>query len=263
MWNFGIKNGPAISFWLLALAAQMSGWTNTAMAFGLVGIAVFFLMAPACHQVRQWQLKRNALGKPMTTPQLILLISVSGAWAFMTVGAGSVAFIIWTGQPFTTGSSAIVGDKPDDGPLIWYRNLSMEGGPTLGRNVFAITFSGGNISEKEVELKSASIVSAVNGSRVKLEIVAQGESVPLDAVELIPPGAPVRLVAKFGLPDPSAPGKILGIDPKVFADIWSKFSLNIQDDTKSYRIPFNEGDIAPFFPGLVGPHVSKKASPAK
>lgn len=194
----------------------------------------------------------------MAAPQIILLIGIAGTWLFLSVSLGSAAWMIVMGNPFTIGSSAIAGNKPDDDPLIWYRNLSMEGGPTLGRNVFSLTFSGGNISEKEVELKSANIVSGVNGSRVTLEIVAQGEIVPLDQVELIPPGAPVRLVAKFGPPDPNEPGKILGIDPKAFADTWKKFSLNVQDDTKSYRIPFNEGDIAPFFPGIVGPHVSKK-----
>lgn len=209
---------------------------------------------------------RVQIGKRLATmswPQIYLFVGIAGVWLFMTVGLGSAAWMIVMGQPFTIGSSAIAGNKPNDGPLIWYRNLSMEGGPALGRNVFALTFSGGNISEKEVELKSANIVSAVNGSRVTLEIVAQGESVPLDQVELIPPGAPVRLVAKFGPPDQNSPGKILGIDSKVFADTWKKFSLNIQDDTKSYRIPFNEGDIAPFFPGIVGPHVSKKASAGK
>jgi hypothetical protein len=97
-----------------------------------------------------------------------------------------------------------------------------------------------------------------NGTKLPLEIVAQNELVPLNQVELIPPGAPVELIAKFGPPDPNSPGKILGLEPKIFLETWRQFSLNIQDDTKSYRLSYNEGDLAPFFPGMVGPHVTKK-----
>jgi hypothetical protein len=93
-----------------------------------------------------------------------------------------------------------------------------------------------------------------------LEIIAQGEIVPLDEVQLIPPGAPVDLIAKFGPPDPKADGKVLGLEPKVFLETWRQFSLNVQDEFKSYRIPFNEGDLAVFFPGMVGPHVTKRSS---
>jgi hypothetical protein len=70
----------------------------------------------------------------------------------------------------------------------------------------------------------------------------------------------VQLVGKFGPPDPNAPGKILGLDPKVFLETWKQFSLNVRDDTKAYRMSFNEGDLMPFFPGMVGPHVTKKAT---
>ena len=68
----------------------------------------------------------------------------------------------------------------------------------------------------------------------------------------------MRLVAKFGDPDPKAPGKILGLDSKTFLETWSQFSLNVEDDSRSYRLPFNEGRLMPFFPGMVGPHITKK-----
>jgi len=93
-----------------------------------------------------------------------------------------------------------------------------------------------------------------------LEVVAQNENLPIDQIELIPPGAPIQLLAKFGPPDPNAPGKILGLDSKTFLETWRQFSLNVQDDTKAYRVTFNEGDLAVFFPGIVGPHVTKKAT---
>jgi hypothetical protein len=71
-----------------------------------------------------------------------------------------------------------------------------------------------------------------------------------------------RLVAKFGDPDPTAAGKILGVDAKTFLDTWRQFYFNVEDDTKTYRLNYNEARLAGFFPGMVGPHVTKnKAKP--
>jgi len=138
-------------------------------------------------------------------------------------------------------------------------NAGLEGGLSLGR-VFSLRIRGVNASQKEVKLKGADIVSAINGTRLPLEIVAQSEIVPIDQVELVPPGALVELIAKFGLPDPNATGKILGLEPKVFLETWRQFFINVEDDTRKYRLVYNEGSLAPFFPGMVGPHVTKKAN---
>ena len=226
MLGFIVERGPAIAVWLFALAAQVSGYNNTAIALLLIGAAAFFLVAPACHHIRAWQRERKAQGRAMGAAQVAILIGIFGTWLFFTATAGAAAWMIWTGQGFRIGSSSISGN-PDDGPMQWFRNLVLEGGPLLGRNVFSLKFRGVNISQKEVELRNASIISAVNGTKITLEIIAQNEIVPLDQVGLIPPGAPVDLVAKFGPSDPDAPGKILGLEPKVFVETWRQFSLNI------------------------------------
>ncbi len=142
-------------------------------------------------------------------------------------------------------------------------NVFRFGRPTLGRPVFSLIFHGGNSSQKEISLKSASIVSAINGKKIDLEIIAKDDAgktevTPIDKINLIPPGAPVNLVAKFGDPDPNAPGKILGLDAKTFLETWRQFYFNVEDDSKTYRLPYNEGNLMPFFPGMVGPHVTKK-----
>jgi hypothetical protein len=173
------------------------------------------------------------------------------------VALGAAAWMFWTGNGLSSGVSSIAGNR-DEGPLQWFANITMEGGPLSGSNVFSLKFRGVNTSQKEVEIKSASIISAINGTKIPLEIVAQGEIVALNEVELIPPGAPIDMIAKFGPPNPSAPGKILGIEAKAFLETWRQFSLNVQDDSKTYRRSFNEGNLAPFFPGMVGPHVKKK-----
>jgi hypothetical protein len=201
-------------------------------------------------------------GRAQVQAWQFLLAGIVGTWLFVTVALGAAAWMVWFDQGFAIGQSHIPGD---DGPMQWFRNLTLYGGPLQGGglNVFTLKFRGANISQKEVELKSASIISAINGTKLPLEIIAQKEIVPLDQVELIPPGAPVELIAKFGPPDPNAPEKILGLEPKTFLETWRQFSLNIQDDTKSYRIAFNEGDLALFFPGMVGPHVTKKPDDKK
>jgi hypothetical protein len=83
--------------------------------------------------------------------------------------------------------------------------------------------------------------------------------VPIDKVQLIPPGAPVQLVAKFGSPDPNAVGKVLGLESKTFLEKWRQFSFNVKDDSRSYRLDFNENSMMPFFQGQVGPRVVMKS----
>jgi hypothetical protein len=57
-------------------------------------------------------------------------------------------------------------------------------------------------------------------------------------------------VAKFNLPE--------GLEAKVFLETWRQFFFNVEDDSRKYRLPYNEGQLAPFFPGMVGPRVTKR-----
>jgi hypothetical protein len=172
----------------------------------------------------------------------------------MTIALGSLAWMLWNGE--TVAAASLI----DEGPLRWSQSVTLEGGPLIGTNVFSLKFNGANASQKEVTIKDANLVSAINGTKQTLEIVAQGEIVALDQIELVPPGAPIQLVAKFGPPDPDHPGKILGVDAPTFLATWRQFFLNVEDDTRKYRVTFNEAHLAPLFPGMAGPHVTKKAT---
>ena len=201
-----------------------------------------------------WHRTRIKEGKPGVQNWHLLLTGIGGTWLFLSLAMGAAAWSIYQNQ----GLAAVTPEVADGAPLRWFSNLEMEGGPPLGRPVFSLTFHGANGSQKEVSLKSASIVSANNGRKIDLEIVAKDnngktELLPIDKINLIPPGAPVDLVAKFGDPDPNAPGKILGLDAKTFLETWSKFYFNVEDDSKAYRLPYNEGHLRGFFPGMVGP----------
>jgi hypothetical protein len=194
-------------------------------------------------------------------PVLAGIALIAGGLVLLVIGLGFIVTNFRAVSPSQTTSDALKQSKEDgsdDGPLVWFVNLTMEGGPLQGRNVFSLQFRGLNKSANEVQLKAANIVSGIDGTSLPLEIVADNEVVPLSSVGLIPAGAPITLVAKFGPPDPAAAGKILGLDAKAFLDRWRQFSFNIEDDRRKYRIPFNEASVAPFFPNLVGPRVTRK-----
>jgi hypothetical protein len=197
----------------------------------------------------------------MGAPQIVLLLGIAGTWFFMTMGIGALAWMLLTQQGFAIGRSGIgVGD--DEGPLQWVYNFGLEGG--FGRNIFALTFRGANTSKTPVQMKEANIISLIDGTLLPLEIVAldpvteENKVVSLDKVQLIPPGAPIQLVAKFGPADLNASGKVLGLDSKTFLEKWRQFSFNVKDESRSYRLDFNENSMMPFFQGQVGPRVVLK-----
>jgi hypothetical protein len=249
----------AVVFYLLALAAQVSGFTNSGVALFLAGIATIIAAVPAWHHTNNWFVKRGYI---MGTPQIILLLGIGGVWLAGTVALGATAWLLLHPQPVVMAVTPTtnVPVQTDPGPLVWFTNLTMEGGPLSGTNVFSLRFKGTNASQNEVRLKNASIISAITGAEIPLEVGLNKEIVPVSAIELIPPGAPIDLIAKFGPPDPNNPTKIMGIPVNTFIETWSRFSFNAEDDTRKYRVPYNEGSVAVFFPNMVGPHVSKKST---
>jgi len=146
----------------------------------------------------------------------------------------------------------------DEGPLVWFTNLTLEGG---GMNpIYSLRFHGTNASQREVEIVSADITSAIDGTRIQLEVVAVSaaginEVVPLGRIQLVPPGAPIELVAKLNPPN--------GLDRGAFLATWRQFFVNVRDDTRAYRHAYNEGSLMPFFPGHVGPRVRQKPEPVQ
>ncbi|UPJ43898.1 hypothetical protein IVB40_07465 [Bradyrhizobium sp. 40] len=206
-----------------------------------------------------WDHKRRSNGRAGVENWHLLIAGILGTWLFMSLTLGAAAWAIYTKQSLAANPS----QDADVGPLRWYFNLEMEGGPPSGQPVFSLTFFGSNRSQKEVQLKSAAVVSALNGRKIELEVIARGDDgknalTSISDINLVPPGASVKLVAKFGDPDPAHLGMIQGLDAKTFLETWSRFFLNVEDDTRSYRLPFNEGNLMAFFPGMVGPHITKR-----
>ena len=132
----------------------------------------------------------DSWGSRMSSAQAVLFVGIIGTWLFVTVGLGAAAWMIWSQQGFTIGSSAIgVGAKLDDRPLQWVYSFTLEGG--FGRNIFSLTFRGANTSKHPIQIKDANIISLIDGTVLPLEIVGvdpttdENRIAPIDRVQLI------------------------------------------------------------------------------
>jgi hypothetical protein len=184
----------------------------------------------------------------LTIAQWLLLSGMAGSWISASLALGAGAWIILSPSPTSSATAPI--PAADDGPLRWFGNIEMYGGPLANSNIASLSFSGVNSSQREVQLKSAVLRSAIDGSEIVLKIVAQDKLVGIDEINLIPSGAPIKLTAVMP--------KQGGFTADEFIASWSRFNFIVTDDTREYRLPFNEATIAVFFPGRVGPRVTKK-----
>jgi hypothetical protein len=195
------------------------------------------------------------LMKRIGAKKMMLVVGIVGSWVFLTLSAATVVWML------VDGSKTQIAEA---GPLSWIQNFSMEGGMN-GVNVFSLRFRGANVSKEPIQLKSASITSLIDGTHLPLEIAGNDQNGetnirPIDQAQLIPPGAPIELVAKFGLPDPQHPGNILGLDPKVFLEKWRQIAFDAVDAKRTYHFELKENAFMPFFQGKVGPRVTFKTN---
>jgi hypothetical protein len=236
--------GPWLANFIANYATKQASIVATAMLLMLAG-AVWLAF---------WHWQQRRQGKTGVENWQILLAGLAGTWLCLSVTIVAAAY--WLVQ--SRGSVAGAGDE---GPLRWVYSFAMEGGGSS--NVFSLRFTGANTSKQPVELQKAELISLIDGSRLAVEVMATDDKgdqkiVSVDRIHLIPPGAPIQLVAKFGPPNPDHPGMILGLDPRTFLEKWRQFSFNAKDDTRSYQLEFNETAMMPFFQGKVGPRISIK-----
>jgi hypothetical protein len=240
---------------------QLSGFNSTTLTTICWIVAAAILLLAGASYLRKWNDAQRSEGKKGVQANHFLLAGLAGTWVFLSLALGAAAWLIWRGNnlvnsPSKTDQVAL----QDEGPVQWVHNLWMTGGSP---KVFAISFRGANISKDQaILLKEANIISLIDGTLMPLEIVAvdangENKTVALDQVHLIPPGAPIELVVKFGGLD--AQGHINGIEAKAFLEKWRQFAFSAKDGTRSYRMEFNENIMAVFFQGKVGPRVAVKA----
>jgi hypothetical protein len=249
--------------WMVAVGLSALGTAVTylwpgAREFGyfLLGVGALAFMVAGIGAIRSGWPHLKVLRIRLGAARMMLLFGILGTWVFVSFTLAIVAWMI-AHQASPANATAT-----DEGPLSWVQNFSMEGGMG-GPNLFSLRFRGANTSKESIELKSATITSLIDGTRLELEVVGNnsaGESkiVPISRIQLIPPGAPIELVAKFGPPDPNVPGNILGLESKVFLEKWRQFAFDASDIKHSYHFEFNENAFMPFFRGQVGPRIALK-----
>ncbi|WP_128919704.1 hypothetical protein [Bradyrhizobium nanningense] len=222
-----------------ALLSDLIFWAATLFLVSIVAWWIWF---------NRHALKAGA--KRLTGLQWLLLVGLGGLWLFGSMAVAAGAWMVWNGSSSTTVGAASIAPAAEDGPLRWFGNLEMFGGSAAGLNVHQLSFHGLNASQREVRLISAAIRSAIDGSEITLKVQAPDQLVAIDQINLVPSGAPIKLTAVMP--------KQGGFTADEFLASWSRFNFIARDDEREYRIPFNEAAIAPFFPGRVGPRVTKK-----
>jgi hypothetical protein len=243
--------------WILPLIAIEQLAANEVIRAGIIGA---FFVADLVIAVK-WGLLATIAKKAgrVNGVQLVLFAGVVGTWLFMTIGLGAAAWMIWTKQGFAAIDQSA---SAPEGPIPWNGTFSIEG--NLASKIFSLRFLGVNISKtKALQLREANIISAIDGTLLHLDVAAvdatgEFKIVPISKIQLIPPGARIELVAKFGPPDPNVPGNVLGLEPIAFLDKWRKFSFNVTDDVRVYRFDYNDSHMMVFFQGKVGPRVMVK-----
>jgi len=82
----------AAVFYILALAVQMSGYTNGWVALTLACIATGIAAVPSWHHVQQWHLQRLVAGERSLEPWHLILVGFIGTAAFLAITIGGVAW---------------------------------------------------------------------------------------------------------------------------------------------------------------------------
>lgn len=250
--------------WWIAIGLGAAGTAVTflwpsAREFGyiLLGIALLSFFVAGTGAVRSVWPHLRSLNIRLGAASAMLLFGIIGTWIFISFTMGVAAWVV--AHPANPAKAT----SGDDGPISWVYNLSMDRAGLNGINISALRFRGANTSKKHVRLVAAYVISLIDGTKLPLEIIAsdsKGNSkiASIDDVQLIPPGALIELLVRFGPPDPSHEGYVLGVDADTFLAKWRQFSFEATDDTRSYRMDFNENIMMVFFQGKVGPRVALK-----
>jgi len=118
MWQFIVEKGIGIAGGVVAMAAQLGGYTNVAIALALLGIAAFFFVAPICHHAHAWHKRRQESGLRSVDPSYLLIVGLSGIIVFAAIALAGVFWQFSRGPepPRAATASISVPTPPPDKP---------------------------------------------------------------------------------------------------------------------------------------------------
>jgi hypothetical protein len=129
--------------------------------------------------------------------------------------------------------------------------------------VFALFLDGVGPESRSVKLKDAFLESGITGEVIKMKVAGSDNPLenpfPVSEANPIPPKGFIRLVATMNQSSPN-----LGLANRVFLENWRRTWFNaVYEDGKIDRILFDEAVMESYFPGLAGPHVTRKSDGKK
>jgi hypothetical protein len=121
--------------------------------------------------------------------------------------------------------------------------------------MFALFLDGTGPEDRSIRLQDAFIESASHGDVIHMQVVGTDnpldEPFPIAEANPVPPNGFIRLIARM---NPRSPRE--GLPNKEFLERWRNIRFTaVYEDGKKDRISFDTGG---YFPGLAGPHVTRK-----
>jgi hypothetical protein len=123
MWEFIVQKGVSIAWGILAMAAQLAGYTNVAIALALVAVAAFFFVAPIWHHAHAWHRNRLDRGLRSVDASHLMMVGLGGVIVFSAIALGA---LIWRNNP----ASVRLSENPAEvkpAPIIIQPPLTEEG----------------------------------------------------------------------------------------------------------------------------------------
>jgi hypothetical protein len=242
----------------------MVGWlanffANTAtqiMGVSKIGALIVAVLAALLGGV-YWHKQRFKEGKRGVEPSYLIWIGAIGPVISIAVMLAGVVWQQYGGLPTQLTQKTLtpgIGTAPlPHRETIQWNEIF---GTTRAVDVMVALFLDGTRPEdKSIRLQDAFIESASHGDVIHMQVVGTDnpldEPFPIAEANPVPPNGFIRLIAQM---NPRATRE--GVPNKEFLERWRNIWFNVvYEDGKKDRISF---DTSRYFPGLAGPHVTRK-----
>jgi hypothetical protein len=208
VYDFLVRRGAAIAFYLYATAAQVSGYANTLFAI-LLGIAgTMALFFPTSHHTKAWY--RSRIGGAQTRVELPfpIVLGLVGAWLAFTIALGAVlwrqywspavAAVHTTTAPVATRANVTtLLPNTDDGIIKWVPNYLLAARSiNTGIEISGFQATGQNESDEFIEPIGGFVRSEITGRQFPI-LVSDGGNLVSPRGYGIPAKHQFQLGARF------------------------------------------------------------------
>jgi hypothetical protein len=196
----------------------------------LIGAASVLILASALSpyvEQRRW---------PFTHDRARLDVATTGPVTQSEATLSDVGALIW--NP----------DRRQGGAIEWNTGF---GTTRSADRLINLYIQGINASTSAVRFRRAYLASRITGKTIEMMVDAgAGGILRPNQINPVPWRAPIRLIAEINPPN--------GMALSDFLNEWKDLDFVAEYDSTEFRLHFNEAAMAFQFPGVVGPHVTKR-----